>query len=404
MASVGLSENLARFRKARNLSQEQLAEAASVGVDTIGRIERSERRTTRPATLAKLAQALGVSTETLLGVLPPRGGQPDAAVADLRQAVTAIEDIPGLSDFTDNSDVLPVGTLAAVAHRAWRSYVDGRHSELLHALPTLIIDARRLVRNSENESRGAGYRVLSTAYRLAAGISGRLELDDLAWTSAERALQAARNSDTQEIETAISLRYLVWSLIRQGRLEEAERVAIHAAEMIEPRGMDRDPHRAGIFGNLLFNAATAAVRQRSAGRAADLLTVAQSAAVRSGRDIATEAAIFGPRVTALQAVEQALRLGDPERALVLARHTPDTRGEVPAFWEAGHRLHIAHAAAETRRDRDALAYLAEARDIAPTWVQHQPLGGATMRILVDRSPRRQGEMFATLAKHYGVIQ
>jgi hypothetical protein len=105
--------------------------------------------------------------------------------------------------------MLLVGTLAAVAHRAWRSYVDGRHSELLHALPTLIIDARRLVPNSENESRGAGYRVLSTAYRLAVGISGRLELDGLEWTSAERALQAARNSDTQEIETAISLRYLV---------------------------------------------------------------------------------------------------------------------------------------------------------------------------------------------------
>ncbi|GAB3914678.1 helix-turn-helix domain-containing protein [Kibdelosporangium lantanae] len=327
MVSVALSENLARFRKARNLSQEQLAEAASVGVDTVGRIERAERRTTRPSTVAKLANALGVSTETLLGVLPARGAQNDEAVADLRQAVTAIEDIPGLSDFTDDREVLPVSTLGTVAHRAWRSYVDGRHAELLHALPTLIIDARRLVRNSENEGRGAGYRVLSTAYRLAAGISGRLELDDLAWTAAERALQAARNSDTQEIETAISLRYLVWSLIRQGRLEEAERVAIHAAEMIEPRGLNRDPHRAGIFGNLLFNAATAAVRQQSGERAADLLAVAQSAAVRSGRDIATEAAIFGPRVTALQTVEQALRLGDPEKALILAEDTPDARGK-----------------------------------------------------------------------------
>ncbi|MFD1044319.1 helix-turn-helix domain-containing protein [Kibdelosporangium lantanae] len=404
MVSVALSENLARFRKARNLSQEQLAEAASVGVDTVGRIERAERRTTRPSTVAKLANALGVSTETLLGVLPARGAQNDEAVADLRQAVTAIEDIPGLSDFTDDREVLPVSTLGTVAHRAWRSYVDGRHAELLHALPTLIIDARRLVRNSENEGRGAGYRVLSTAYRLAAGISGRLELDDLAWTAAERALQAARNSDTQEIETAISLRYLVWSLIRQGRLEEAERVAIHAAEMIEPRGLNRDPHRAGIFGNLLFNAATAAVRQQSGERAADLLAVAQSAAVRSGRDIATEAAIFGPRVTALQTVEQALRLGDPEKALILAEDTPDARGEVPAFWEAGHRLHIAHAAAETRRDREALAYLAEARDIAPTWVQHQPLGRVTMGILVDRASRRQGEVFASLATHYGLVQ
>ena len=56
--STPIAENLARFRKARNLSQEELAAAASVGVDTVGRIERGERRTTRPATVAKLAQVL----------------------------------------------------------------------------------------------------------------------------------------------------------------------------------------------------------------------------------------------------------------------------------------------------------------------------------------------------------
>jgi transcriptional regulator with XRE-family HTH domain len=65
-----IAENLARFRKARNLSQEELAAAASVGVDTVGRIERGERRTTRPATVAKLAHVLGVSPDALLGLLP----------------------------------------------------------------------------------------------------------------------------------------------------------------------------------------------------------------------------------------------------------------------------------------------------------------------------------------------
>ncbi|MEU6645661.1 helix-turn-helix transcriptional regulator [Saccharomonospora sp. NPDC046836] len=57
-ASSPLSENLARFRKARDLSQEQLAEAATVGVDTVARIEQGKRTTCRPATLARLASAL----------------------------------------------------------------------------------------------------------------------------------------------------------------------------------------------------------------------------------------------------------------------------------------------------------------------------------------------------------
>ncbi|WP_075978715.1 helix-turn-helix domain-containing protein [Actinokineospora bangkokensis] len=57
-----MASSSARSRKAHNFSQEQLAGAASVDVDTVGRIERGERRSTRPATVAKLTTALGSST------------------------------------------------------------------------------------------------------------------------------------------------------------------------------------------------------------------------------------------------------------------------------------------------------------------------------------------------------
>jgi DNA-binding Xre family transcriptional regulator len=66
-----LPDNLARIRKARNFSQEQLSAAASVSVDTIARIERAERQTTRPSTVDKLAAALGVTPAVLQGILPP---------------------------------------------------------------------------------------------------------------------------------------------------------------------------------------------------------------------------------------------------------------------------------------------------------------------------------------------
>jgi transcriptional regulator with XRE-family HTH domain len=398
-----LPENLARIRKARDLSQAQLAASASVAVDTVARIERAERQTTRPTTVTKLAAALGVTPSVLLGVLPLAHGASDGSMSALRQAITASEEIPGLSDFTDPAEVLPLGALTGIAHDAWRAYVDGRHAELLNALPALLVDARRLTRATQDDAKAAAHRVLSTAYRLGAGIAGRFGLDDLAWTSAERALGAARQSDSPDLQSAISLRYLVWTLVRQGRTEDAERVAVKAAERVEPRMLNRDRVRAGVFGNLLFNAATAAIRSGRGDRANDLLAVAQSAAVRSGLDHATEAAIFGPRVAALQAVDHAARLGDPETALRLAKRVPAVHGEVPAFWEAGHRLVLAAAAAELRDDRRALTHLAQARDLAPDWVRYQPLGAATMRRLVDRATRRRGEDFAALAAHYGVI-
>jgi transcriptional regulator with XRE-family HTH domain len=398
-----LPENLARIRKARDLSQEQLAASAGVAVDTVARIERGERQTTRPSTVNKLAAALGVTPAVLLGILPPARNLGDVGVAELRQAITATYEVPGLSDFAEPAEVLPLDELATTAHRAWRAYVDGRHTELLHALPSLLVDARRLAHSATGDGRAAALRVLSTAYRLGAGIAGRFGLDDLAWTSAERALRAAGNSDSPDLETAISLRYLVWTLVRQGRTEEAERIAVTAAERIEPRMFDHDPDRAGVFGNLLFNAASAALRSGNGSRADDLLAVATAAAVRSGRDRASETAIFGPRVAALQSVDQAVWQGDPEAALRLAEDLPAATGYVPAFWEAGHRLTLAAAATELRNDRLALACLAEARDLAPDWVQYQPLGVATMRLLVDRAARRRGEDFAALAGHYGVV-
>lgn len=209
-----------------------------------------------------------------------------------------------------------------------------------------------------DDDRAAAYRVLSTAYRLGAGIAGRLNLDDLAWTSAERALEAAplRRPD---VETAISIRYLAWTLIRQGRTEDAERVAIAAAEQIQPTMLDRDPTKAGVFGNLLFNAASAALSAGNGSRADDLLAEAHAAAMRSIGDTATEAASLGPRVVALQKIDSIARAGGPETALHLVESIPAAHRDVPAFWEAGHRLRLAAAAVTVRRDKQALAFLGE---------------------------------------------
>lgn len=396
-----LSENLARIRKARDLSQEALAEAASIGVDTVARIEQGTRTTTRPETTRRLAAALGVTVDVLLGN-QPADAFATVDAAPLRRAITAGGHIPGLTDFAEIKETVTIAELSSSARRAWRSYVDGRHNELLHALPVLLADARRFIHSSADDDRAAAYRVLSTAYRLGAGMAGRLNLDDLAWTSAERALDAARYSDAPDIETAISMRYLAWTLVRQGRDDDAERVAVAAAERIQPGMFNRDTTTAGVFGNLLFNAATAALNEGNPGRADDLLAEAQSAAARSTSDTASEAAIFGPRVAALQQIDSIARAGDPERALHTAASIPNAQGPVPAFWEAGHRLRLAAAALELRQDQQALNFLAEARDLAPDWVRYQPLGKTTMRRLVDRAARRRGAEFADLARHFGV--
>jgi transcriptional regulator with XRE-family HTH domain len=399
----GLGENVARIRKARNLSQEELAAAAGVAVDTVARIERGERQTTRTTTLNKLARALAVEPSTLLGILPPPQEPASADMANLRRAITANADIPGLTDFSDLRDTVAPPELRGSLSYAWEAYIAGRHSELLHTLPVLVADARRLVHDSRDTRRATAYAVLSGAYRMAAGTAGRFGMDDLAFIAAERAVNAARLSDDPDIGVAVSTRYLVWVLVRQGRTGEAEGVAVRMAEQVEPRMSDHNPRALGVFGNLLFNAASAALRADRGERAGELLRVAQAAAVRSGRDEVSEAGIFGPHIAAIQGVDHAVRLGDPEEALRLAERVPRANGPVPAFWAAGHRIHLAAAAVELRLERRALSLLAQARNLAPDWVRCQPLGVGVMREIVDRATRRRNEEFAGLAEHYGVV-
>jgi transcriptional regulator with XRE-family HTH domain len=399
----GLGENLARIRKARNLSQEELAGSAGVAVDTVARIERGERQTTRTATLNKLSTALGVEPSTLLGILPPPHEPDREDMSDLRKALTAPAEVPGLADFAELRETVPLTELRGSLSYAWQAYIAGRHPELVRTLPGLLADAHRLVHDAKGARLNSAYAVLSGAYRLGAGTAGRFGMDDLAFLAAERAVRAARLSDDPDIGVAVSTRYLVWVLVRQGRTTEAETVAVRMAERVEPRMSDRNTRALGVFGNLLFNASSAALRAERAERAGELLRVAQAAAVRSGRDEVSEAGIFGPHIAAIQGVDQAVRMGDPEEALRLADSVPAANGPVPAFWEAGHRIHLASAAVELRQERRALTLLAQARDLAPDWVRYQPLGVAVMRDIVDRATRRRNEEFADLAEHYGVV-
>jgi transcriptional regulator with XRE-family HTH domain len=396
-----LPENLARLRKARDLSQEALAERAGVGIDTVARIERGTRATCRPRTIQRLAAALEVPVQMLLAGAPARHTRHRADdVLALRQAVSRGGPIPGLSDFAEDAETVSHDEAEEQARGVWRLYIEGRHTELIALLPVVLTDCRRLVETTKSDDRAAAQRVLATTYRITAGIAGRLGNDDLAWTAGERAIEAARHSDAPDLQVAVSLRYLVWILVRQGRNDEAERVATAAAETIQPRLLEPDAERAAVFGNLLFNAATAAGNTGANRRAMDLLAEARSAAARTMATVVSEAAIFSPRAVAIQEIEHLTRHDEPDIALHQAATLDSQPGRLPAFWEAGHALRLASASVTLRHYDDAINYLDSAYRQAPAWAAAQPLGAATMRSLLDRATRRRGPRFAELARAY----
>ncbi|MGH3822469.1 MAG: helix-turn-helix domain-containing protein [Pseudonocardiaceae bacterium] len=392
-----VGENLARIRAARGLTQDELAQSSGVSVDTISRLERGARTTARRSTVQALSCALGADPARLLGIHPPE--QDTAGAEQLRRAVRAL-DIP---DFAEPVEVLSQPELHDAASGAWSDYLAGRHTELLAGLPALMVDTQRAVHVLVDDHAAQAAGLLATSYRLAAGLSGRLGLVDLAAHAAHRALDTARYTTRPELDEAAALRYLAWVLVRQGDLAEAERIAVWAAERLDG-GLLAQPNadRIGVFGSLLFNAASAAARAGRPDRADDLLRAALAAAARSGVDRVDETGVFGPRVAAMQAVDQAMRTGQPDRAVQLAAQVPDPAGPVPPFWESGHRLHLAAACADLERWGEVAEHLDAARELAPPWSRVQPLARTVVGHLVEHRGRRS-ERIAALAAHYGEV-
>jgi len=391
---LALGENLARIRTARGLTQDDLAQTSGVSVDTISRLERGARATARRSTLQALSLALGTDPARLLGIHPPE--QDTAGAEQLRRAVRALD----LPDLAEPVDVLGLPELHDAASLAWSDYLAGRHTELLAGLPPLMVDTRRAVHALVDDHAAEAAGLLATAYRLTAGLAGRLGLMDLAAHAAHRALDTAAHTTRPELDEAAALRYLAWVLVRQGDLAEAERIAVRAAERLDCGLLARpDPDRVGVFGSLMFNAASAAARQGAAERADDLLAAARAAAVRSGADRVDETGVFGPRVAAMQAVDQAVRTGQPDRAMQLATQVPDTAGTVPGFWESGHRLHLAAACTDLERWAEVAEHLDAAWLLAPQWSRVQPLGRTVIGHLIEHRSRRS-ERIAELAAHY----
>jgi transcriptional regulator with XRE-family HTH domain len=67
---------LRRYREGAGLSQEELAERAGLTSQAIGVLERGERRRPYPATVKRLADALGLADDEraeLPAAVPPRG-------------------------------------------------------------------------------------------------------------------------------------------------------------------------------------------------------------------------------------------------------------------------------------------------------------------------------------------
>lgn len=373
----GIGARVRELRTGREprLTQRELAERAGVSVDLISKLEQGVKQTALLTSLNKISRALDVDVSALLvsSVRIDGGdGEQDAGVLAIRRAVTAVR---------QDGEPAPVADLSRAASDAWGHYWANRFDVLGAALPEMIRTARATV---HGEDSPAAYAALADTYGAAASMLVHLGHLDLAHQTMERA-QAAADQSEDELRCAALAGWMSWLLVHQaGRDDDAQHLAVRTADGIEPDFLRSAPEQISVWGSLLVSAAVATARQDRPEEADEMLSLAETAAVRvEGMGWARQSVYertFGPALIVMQLVDAAVVTGRAARAVKISQRMPAESG-LPLASRARHRADVAYAYAQLGKPKEAEAVLLGIEQDAPRWMRYQPYPRVILREL-----------------------
>ena len=383
MASEHLGRTLRRLRRLADLTQEELAERSGVSVDVIRQLEQGRKHSARLPTLHALANGLGVELTTLLGDPPAvaSSGENDGPrfVAVRRAIMPTLWGPPADPAGPDFS----LDRLREQIADAWTQYHAAEFDAVMKALPDLISDARSATASGSDDDRAAAFAALGKALQLGGHVAVRMGKTDLALASLERAIGAAAQSSDPLLVPMI-VNSVAWTYQRQGRLDDALSIALHAADTIEKAGRTDTADGLKVWGALTMSAATSAARSSDYEHAAAMMAKAEKEAARvstlpAGSDHRM-ISVFSPSSVRIERVRLAVQYGHPEDALKLAKGMRLSK-DTPPSWRTWLLLDVARAHTDLGDAPGAVKTLESLRRVAPTWMQHHTLAVAIVRDL-----------------------
>ncbi|QFQ96314.1 helix-turn-helix transcriptional regulator [Streptomyces phaeolivaceus] len=397
-----LGDRLVRLRGLADLTQERLAEKSGVSSDVIKRLEQKRKHSARLPTLHALVQGLGVELTSLLGDPP---GVPSTGEADPPQLVAVRRAImPPLfvpPPEPNGPERLTVPLLRREIADAWTLYHGAEFGRLMEVLPGIINDARFAASVGQGDERAAGQAALGKALQLAGHLAIRLGKTDLALSALERAMSAAEQSSDPLLAPMVS-NSVAWNYQRQNRLDDAERLAVYAADRVEHDHGDT-AEGVRVWGGLLMSAATSAARSGDYDTANEMMTTAETATKRlavlpppaNGRMVS----VFSRSSVRIERVRLAVQHGRPEEALGLAKGMR-LSSDTPPSWRTWLLLDVARAHTDLGNAEGAVKALTRLREIAPAWMRHHTLAVAIVSDLWALPSRPRG--LRKLAEFLGV--
>lgn len=389
-----LASRVRDHRLARGLTQEQLADRAGLSLGVVKKIERGG--SARLDTFHALARALRVKTSALFEPGAPhattRADDDKVDLMPLRQAITPPMGASGRLLLADTVEPEPdLINLRATAHALATSYYGDDYGRIATFLPALITATRQAVDHYDNGPHHTeALQLRSDVLQNAGRYLTQVRAYDLAHAALRDALMDAAAADDRERASAAV--YLQgWLLMRQGRLDEAERVALATADDAEPRISRATRGELGVWGRLLIRASSAAARNNRPREAREMLRLARTAGAALGAGVASYPYGWGKfdwSTVVFQAVENQVVAGQPRRVLGLAARIPAVASATANTWNR-HQLDVAQAHVELRQAEEATEVLAALHAGAPEWLRHQSMAAHTFEQSLRASGRRR---------------
>ncbi|MFF4464852.1 helix-turn-helix domain-containing protein [Streptomyces mirabilis] len=387
-----LGDRLARLRRLADLTQEGLAERSGVSVDVVRKLEQRRKHSARLPTLHALSQGLGVELTALLGDPPgvPSTGdvEPPQLVAVRRAIMPPLFAPP---PEPNGAERLSLPLLRREVSDGWTLYHDAEFGRLMEVLPGIIADARFAAAVGTVDERAAGQAALGKALQLGGHLAIRLGKIDLALSALERAMNAAADSSDPLLSGMIS-NSVAWNYQRQNRLDDAEHLAVYAADAVEKeQGNTAEGLR--VWGGLVMSAATSAARSGDYDKASEMMTTAENATRRlatlppptDGKMVS----VFSRSSVRIERVRLAVQHARPEEALSLAKGMR-LSADTPPSWRTWLLLDVARAHADLGNAEGAVKALERLRQIAPAWLRHHTFAVAIVSDLWAGSSRPPG--------------
>jgi transcriptional regulator with XRE-family HTH domain len=385
-----VGRRIATTRRARRMTQAELARTAYVSLATVKAIERGVRRPSADA-LDSIADALGVDPGRLVTGAGHTSGRIHAAIPAISAAIAAY-DLPG------DRPPRPLADLATDVQTlvGWR--LAAQYTRIAALAPQLLTESLAALHHARGANRPRAAGLLAATARAADAVAFKAGYTDLSARLIELMRWAAPQSEDPLVESTAA--YVRTEVFFAARAHAQGLRALELAVDAGPPLSGRDA--AAARGALHMRAAVIAGRAGNADAAMLHLDEA-----RALGDLTPEGTYggtaFGPDSVRAHEVSVAVSLGGDHvrRALKVAEEwTPPDH--LPAERQSGFWIELSRAQLWAGRTEDAFESLKVARHIAPQHTREHPWARDTAATL-RRLRRADAESLTSFAEWIGAI-